>query len=362
MTTIVRGRVRDGAWVDQEFIYKPPPEVYRTANEHYGTRLLFDRAGHLFYSIGDRGQHAGRAEPREPGRQGAPRDGGRQHAEGQPVRRARGRLPRRSGATATATRRGSRSIPSRASSGSPSTARAAATSSTGSSPGATTAGRSSPTASTTTARRSATRPSGKGMESPVVQWTPSLAVCGIAFYTGDALPGLEERPVPGRTRRPAAAAPRDRGRQGRAPGGPVPKARPCALGRERPRRLPVRGAQQPGPNRPTAPRLARGGAPVVHALAASLSACGNSRGSPRRGAPQLSSPRVRGTFLSMRTTVPPARRERVLDLVHELAHEEDAAAVGLQQVLGRERVGHLGGIEALALVLHLDLERALLAA
>ena len=29
----------------------------------------------------------------------------------------------------------------------------------------------------------------EGMESPVVQWTPSLAVCGMAFYTGDRFAG-----------------------------------------------------------------------------------------------------------------------------------------------------------------------------
>ena len=52
------------------------------------------------------------------------------------------------------------------------------------------------------------------------------------------------------------------------------------------------------------------------------------------------------------------RREGVGHLVHELAHEEDAAAVGLQQVLRRERVGHRRRVEALALVAHLDLERA----
>jgi len=29
----------------------------------------------------------------------------------------------------------------------------------------------------------------EGMDSPVVQWTPSLAVCGMAFYTGERFPG-----------------------------------------------------------------------------------------------------------------------------------------------------------------------------
>jgi glucose/arabinose dehydrogenase len=102
MTTIVRGHVRDGAWVDQEFIYKPPADVYRTGNDHYGTRIVFDTAGHLFYSIGDRGVQ--------------------QEAEPAPVRSTascetaacpdnpfvgRAGATRRSGATATATRRAS---------------------------------------------------------------------------------------------------------------------------------------------------------------------------------------------------------------------------------------------------------------
>ena len=53
------------------------------------------------------------------------------------------------------------------------------------------------------------------------------------------------------------------------------------------------------------------------------------------------------------------RRERVRHLVHELPHEEDAAAVGLQQVLLRQRVGHGGGIEPFSLVLDADLQGVL---
>ena len=51
------------------------------------------------------------------------------------------------------------------------------------------------------------------------------------------------------------------------------------------------------------------------------------------------------------------RRERVRHLVHERPHEEDAAAVGLQQVLLGQGVGHGAGVEAGALVLHPHLER-----
>jgi 4-amino-4-deoxy-L-arabinose transferase-like glycosyltransferase len=52
------------------------------------------------------------------------------------------------------------------------------------------------------------------------------------------------------------------------------------------------------------------------------------------------------------------RRERVGHLVHELTHEEDPAAVGLQQVLFRQRIGDRGGIEPLPLVLDADLQGA----
>src|SRR4029450_1286832 len=45
-----------------------------------------------------------------------------------------------------------------------------------------------------------------------------------------------------------------------------------------------------------------------------------------------------------------AGRSRELHVVHEAAHEEDAAAARLQDVLGRERIRDGAGIEAFALV------------
>jgi glucose/arabinose dehydrogenase/cytochrome c5 len=55
MTVFVRGRL-DGAnqWVDQQTIFKPAPDLYTTTSDHYGSRFLFDRSGHLFYSLGER--------------------------------------------------------------------------------------------------------------------------------------------------------------------------------------------------------------------------------------------------------------------------------------------------------------------
>ena len=55
MTVVVRGRIRDGRWADQEEIFRAPPERYYTGYIHYGCRFLFDERGHLFFTIGDRG-------------------------------------------------------------------------------------------------------------------------------------------------------------------------------------------------------------------------------------------------------------------------------------------------------------------
>ena len=56
MTVVVRGRINErNEWVDQQFIYRPSPELYTTNNSHFGSRFIFDKEGHLFYSIGERG-------------------------------------------------------------------------------------------------------------------------------------------------------------------------------------------------------------------------------------------------------------------------------------------------------------------
>ena len=55
MTVVVRGRIRDGAWVDQQDIFRGPPESYVKGWIHYGCRFLFDREERLFFTIGERG-------------------------------------------------------------------------------------------------------------------------------------------------------------------------------------------------------------------------------------------------------------------------------------------------------------------
>ena len=53
MTAVIRGRLRDGVLVDQQQIFKPALSLYRPGGQRFGSRLVFDGHGHLFFSIGD---------------------------------------------------------------------------------------------------------------------------------------------------------------------------------------------------------------------------------------------------------------------------------------------------------------------
>ncbi|MDB5734982.1 MAG: yliI 4 [Alphaproteobacteria bacterium] len=55
MTWIVRGKVNAAnEWVDQQVLFQPPEDSYRTSADHYGSRFLFDGKGHFFWSMGER--------------------------------------------------------------------------------------------------------------------------------------------------------------------------------------------------------------------------------------------------------------------------------------------------------------------
>jgi len=54
-TRIMRARLEDHQLVDQEVIYSPPEDQFTRAGQHFGCRLAFDGQGHLFFTIGDRG-------------------------------------------------------------------------------------------------------------------------------------------------------------------------------------------------------------------------------------------------------------------------------------------------------------------
>lgn len=55
MTRIVRGRIRDHTWQDQQVLFEAPHDTYRTTRHQFGSRIVFDPQGRLYFSIGDRG-------------------------------------------------------------------------------------------------------------------------------------------------------------------------------------------------------------------------------------------------------------------------------------------------------------------
>jgi aldose sugar dehydrogenase len=56
MTVFVRGKIdKSNRWVEEQLLYRAPSDLYTPSGSHYGTRFLFDKAGHLFYSLGERG-------------------------------------------------------------------------------------------------------------------------------------------------------------------------------------------------------------------------------------------------------------------------------------------------------------------
>ena len=54
ITAIVRGRIKNHNWTDNEWIYRPDPKFRSSAGVHFGTRIVFHK-GYLFFPIGERG-------------------------------------------------------------------------------------------------------------------------------------------------------------------------------------------------------------------------------------------------------------------------------------------------------------------
>ncbi len=53
-TAVVRAKLENNTLVNKEVIYKASPNT--TAGQHFGSRLAFDAAGFLYFSIGERGE------------------------------------------------------------------------------------------------------------------------------------------------------------------------------------------------------------------------------------------------------------------------------------------------------------------
>lgn len=66
MTRVVRGRVVNNKWIDQQLLFEAPPATYKNTSHHYGSRIAFDPQGRLYFSIGERGFQDDAQDPRLP--------------------------------------------------------------------------------------------------------------------------------------------------------------------------------------------------------------------------------------------------------------------------------------------------------
>ena len=55
ITAIVRGKIKNNEWVEQQEIFHAPVKFHGSKGHHFGSRLVFDN-GYLFFGIGDRGE------------------------------------------------------------------------------------------------------------------------------------------------------------------------------------------------------------------------------------------------------------------------------------------------------------------
>jgi glucose/arabinose dehydrogenase len=55
-TVIVRGKInKANQWTDQQLLFRSPANLYPTGGAHFGCRFLWDKQGHLFFTLGERG-------------------------------------------------------------------------------------------------------------------------------------------------------------------------------------------------------------------------------------------------------------------------------------------------------------------
>jgi glucose/arabinose dehydrogenase len=187
MTKIVRGRLRDGAWTDEQEIWSAPLSTYRGGGRHFGCRLAFDGKGFLFFSVGDRGAMNHAQELQRPnGKIHRIHDDGRIPADN-PFLNQKGALP----SLWTLGNRNPQGLTF-----DPATGLLWSTEHGprgGDELNIIERGRNYGwpliTYGTNYNRTIISKDTARdGLEQPVIQWTPSIAVCGIDFYTGDAFP------------------------------------------------------------------------------------------------------------------------------------------------------------------------------
>ena len=51
MTKIVRGKIENNTWANEQVLFEAPHETYRTTRHHYGCRIVFDPEGYLYFNV-----------------------------------------------------------------------------------------------------------------------------------------------------------------------------------------------------------------------------------------------------------------------------------------------------------------------
>ncbi|MEP4078081.1 PQQ-dependent sugar dehydrogenase [Haloferula sp.] len=187
MTRIVRGRIKDHQWVDQEDIWKADKKFYSSGGTHFGTRITFDM-GHVFFIIGERGGNMEAQDIKNPkGKIYRLLDDGSEPKDnpfaGQPGvpkglwsyghRNPQGMAFDPRDGTLYSTEHGPRGGDELNIIG----------------PGLNYGWPVITYGMNYNGKPLSDLTEKEGMEQPVIHWTPSIAACGFTFYTGDKFPG-----------------------------------------------------------------------------------------------------------------------------------------------------------------------------
>jgi glucose/arabinose dehydrogenase len=66
MTKIIRGKIKEHQWIEQQTLFELPDSLFVVRGDRWGCRFLFDKAGYLYFTIGDMGKAAASQELAKP--------------------------------------------------------------------------------------------------------------------------------------------------------------------------------------------------------------------------------------------------------------------------------------------------------
>lgn len=66
MTKVVRGKIRDHQWIGEQTLFEVPDSLKVSGGNRWGCRFLFDKQGHLYFTIGDMARAMDSQNPGKP--------------------------------------------------------------------------------------------------------------------------------------------------------------------------------------------------------------------------------------------------------------------------------------------------------